>query len=71
MDADYKFLTRKKIGDMVRQARTSKGFSTRELAALTGLQQSHICRIEAGKYNVTIDTMATLGNALDKQIMFI
>ncbi len=40
----------------------------RELGALTEMQATHIGRIEAGKINLTFDTMERIANALDVSI---
>ena len=36
----------------------------------TGIAYNHIGRIERGKYNVTIDTLAVIANALGVRITF-
>ena len=55
---------REKIGNQLREAREKKGYTLRQLSFLTGIAFNHIGRIEAGKYNVTIDTVSILANAL-------
>jgi len=55
---------RKHIGEMIKDAREAKGYTLRHLAKLTGIAFNHIGRIEAGRYNVTIDTLALLSAAL-------
>lgn len=56
------------IGRMVRQAREKAGLSVRELAERAGMSHSHIVRIEAGRYSVTIDTLTKLGNVLGFEV---
>ena len=60
--------TRKTIGEQIRDAREVNGYSLRHLAKLTGISHNHIARIEQGKYNVTIDTLAVIAEALDMDI---
>lgn len=55
---------RKSIGDQVREAREEAGLTLRELGHMVGLAHNHIGRIEAGKYNVTVDTLAVIAEAL-------
>lgn len=56
------------IGQRIKEAREDKGFTLRHLAKLTGIAFNHIGRIERGKYNVTIDTLAVLCHALDLKL---
>jgi transcriptional regulator with XRE-family HTH domain len=53
---------------MLRQA---KGFSQRELADETGINQSEISRIERGGLNPTEDTLARIGQALGARLAFV
>lgn len=55
---------RKKFARMVTMAREDKGLSQSELARLSGLKQANISRIESGRYNITIDTIARLSAVL-------
>ena len=59
---------RKNIGRQIKAAREAKGYTTRYLAKLTGLDQGHIVRIEAGRYGLTVDTLARLCDALGLKI---
>lgn len=61
---------RKYVGECIRRAREAKGLSQRQLGKLTGLAHNHIGRIERGKYNVTVDTLAVIANALGVKITF-
>ena len=45
-----------------------RGISQYELARRTGLGQSHIARIEIGKYGVSIDVLAQIAAALGVRI---
>lgn len=59
---------RRRIGQTLKAAREAKGYTTRYLAKLTGLDQGHIVRIEAGRYGLTVDTLARLCDALGLKI---
>ena len=61
---------RKDVGECIRRAREAKGLSLRQVEKLTGIAFNHIGRIERGKYNVTIDTLAVIANALGVRITF-
>ena len=47
------------------------GMTQTELAERTGLQRSHIVRLEQGKYGATIDVLSAIADALGYQIDFI
>lgn len=50
--------------EAVKQAREARGLTVRELEKLTGIANSHISRIEGGRYNFTVDSVALLAKAL-------
>ena len=56
---------RKRIGQQLKEARENKGFSIRQFADICGINKSQICRVEAGRLNVGIDTIAAMADALD------
>lgn len=47
------------------------GMTQAELAERTGLQRSHIVRLEQGRYGATIDVLSVIADALCCQIDFI
>lgn len=47
------------------------GMTQTELATVTGLQRSHIVRLEQGRYGATIDVLAAIADALNCEIDFI
>lgn len=64
MTEERKQMTRDKIGARVLALRKFAGLSQEELAARSGLQRTHISRIEMGKYTVTLDTLQAIAEAL-------
>lgn len=48
----------KDIGRLIRQERIEKGFSQKELSLLIGIKQPEISKIEEGKKNITMATLA-------------
>lgn len=54
-----------KIGRMLKDARIQKGLSQNELAFKVGMRQPDISRIEEGKKNITLETLACLCRVLD------
>lgn len=59
---------RKKLGEQLATIREAKGFTQQQVADITGLQRPHIARAEGGRYNVGIDVLAKIANALDAEI---
>lgn len=54
------------IGQKIRKARKAKGLTQVDISALTGVMQSVICNIEAGKiHNPSIMTVLKIASAVD------
>lgn len=62
----YRMLLGKEISDL----RKSHNLSVEELSEKVGITPAHLSRIEAGKYNVRIDILSSIGNVLGKSIHF-
>ena len=60
---------RQAIISKIAQVRLKKGFSQTQLAKLTGMHRSNICRIESGRQNISIDTLIRIFDALGKNIL--
>ncbi len=65
---EIKRRVRKDLGEEIRDARVDAGYTLRDLAKMTGIAFNHISRIEQGQYNVTLDTLALIADALGMQI---
>jgi len=55
--------TRERIGIRIATLRKLKGWNQEELSDKAGLQRTHISRIEAGKYAVTLETIQAIAEA--------
>jgi transcriptional regulator with XRE-family HTH domain len=55
---------RQVFGRNLRQVRLDKDLTQEELSHATGLRQSYISEIEAGKRNVSIDNIEALAKAM-------
>lgn len=64
MTDEQKQLTRERIGHRITVLRKAAGMTQDELADRAGLQRTHVGRIEAGKYSVTIDSVQSIAEAL-------
>lgn len=60
--------TREKVGRQVLALRQAAGLTHVQLAELCGLSRNHIYRVENGRYNFTIDTLARIASALGGNI---
>ena len=60
---------RQAIISKIAQVRLEKGFSQTQLAKLTGMHRSNICRIESGRQNISIDPLLRDCDALGKSIL--
>lgn len=59
---------REVIGFQIAELRNKRGLSTRQLAELSGVNYTNIGKIERGVYNVSIDILSKVCNALDAHI---
>ena len=64
MTDEQKQQVRDRIGLRIESLRKLKEWSQEELARRAGLQRTHISRIEAGKYAVTLETIQAIAEAL-------
>jgi transcriptional regulator with XRE-family HTH domain len=64
MTEDQKQENRLRIGGQVAAIRKKKGLSIRELAEACGVTAQNITKIEHGKYNVSIDILGKICEAL-------
>ena len=64
MTDEQKQATRDRIGLRIASLRKMKGMSQEHLSMLAGLQRTHVSRIEAGKYAVTLETIQAIAEAL-------
>ena len=65
MTEEKKQENRIRIGGQVATIRKEKGLSIRELAEACGVTAQNITKIEHGKYNVSIDIMGKICEALE------
>lgn len=56
------------IGLQIAEARQKKGLTQKDLAELAGVDQANISKIEKGKYNVSIDILSRVCNAMGSTI---
>ena len=64
MTNEEKQQTRDRIGQRIAALRKQQGLTQEELAIRAGLQRTHIGRIEAGRYAVTLETVQAIAQAL-------
>ena len=64
MTDEQKQATRDRIGQRIAALRKLAGLSQEQLSERAGLQRTHISRIEAGKYAVTLETIQAIAEAL-------
>ncbi len=59
---------REQIGRQVAELRNKRGLSTRQLAELSGVDSSNIGKIERGRYNVSVDILGRVCDALGARL---
>lgn len=60
--------TRDRIGLRIASLRKMQGLTITQLAERAGIQRTHLSRIEAGKYAVTLETIQAIAEALGMTI---
>lgn len=58
-----------RIGELIASARNQRGLTQKELAEKLGTSQSAINRIEGGKHNTTLETLARISEVLNKDVI--
>lgn len=71
MTEEQKQENRLRIGGQVAAIRNKKGLSIRELAEACGVSFANVYKIENGKYNVSIDILGKICEALDCRLEII
>lgn len=61
---------REEIGSELQTLRVQKGLTVRELGEMCGMQHSSIVKIENGKYNVSVDILGKVADALGYKLTF-
>lgn len=64
MTEEQKQQTRERIGKRIAILRKMAGLTQEQLAEKAGLQRTHVGRIEAGKYAVTLEVVQAIAEAL-------
>lgn len=55
----------------LREARTAKNLSQRELSKLAGVPQSHISKIESNQVDLRLSSLIAIANALDLEVALV
>jgi transcriptional regulator with XRE-family HTH domain len=59
---------RQRIGARIAQLRREQQLTQRELGERCGLADTHIARIEKGRYSVGLDTLQAIAEGLNKTV---
>jgi len=62
-------IANEKIGHLIAQIRQERGLTQAEFAKRLGTSQSAVNRMEHGKQNLTLDTLAHISDVLNKQLI--
>jgi UDP-N-acetylglucosamine 1-carboxyvinyltransferase len=65
----YMISTNEKIGNLIAQVRQDKGFTQAEFARRMSTSQSAINRIEHGRQNLSLETLARISDVLNKPLI--
>lgn len=59
------------IGERVKELRLSQNLTQSDLSSKAGITRANLSNIEAGKYNVSLDTMYKIACALGKEVKIV
>lgn len=68
MNEEMKQQVRERIGNRIAALRKKAGLTQEELALRAGLQRTHVGRIEAGRYAVTLEVVQAIAEAIDMTV---
>lgn len=68
MTDEKKIANRIRIGSMIAEIRKSKGLSLEEVSQKAKVDLSNLSKIERGRYNVGIDILGRIADALGVEI---
>ena len=71
MNEELKQQVRERIGKRIAILRKMAGLTQEQLAEKAGLQRTHVGRIEAGKYAVTLEVVQAIAEALGMTVYII
>ena len=64
MTEEMKQQVRERIGNRIAALRKKAGFTQEDLALRAGLQRTHVGRIEAGRYAVTLEVVQAIAESI-------
>ena len=64
MNEEMKQQVRERIGNRIAALRKKAGLTQEQMADRAGLQRTHVGRIEAGRYAVTLEVVQAIAQAL-------
>lgn len=59
---------RTKIGEQIRRCRESLGMTQSDLSERAGIDRENVSKIECGRYNVSVDIIGRIAEALECDI---
>ena len=62
---------RKRIGNTIQVLRVQQGLTVEELAQKSGVGSSLLTRVELGKFNVRLDVLSSVAEALGYKVDFV
>ena len=62
---------RKRIGNVIQVLRVQQGLTVDELAKKAGVGSSLLARVELGKFNVRLDTLSSVAEAMGYKVDFV
>lgn len=71
MEDILKISERERIGQRIVELRKERGLSQKELAEMVGITPGNLSRIEAGKYDTKLESLARIAEPMGCQVDFV
>lgn len=62
---------RKEMGENIRELRDAQGWTQEQLGEIAGITAGNVRKIEAGRYNVRLDTLNQIAGVLNAEIKIV
>ena len=67
----YTEVMRQAMGERIANLRMQQGWTQEQLAEMAGITQANLRNVEAGRYNVGIDVLNAIADALDAELCLV
>lgn len=67
----YTEVMRQAMGERIAKLRMQQGWTQEQLSEMAGITQANLRNVEAGRYNVGLDVLNAIADALDAELCLV